>query len=151
MHVLDGARAGPPNIVYAAFPGEGYYPRELIRPHYAWSLHLNQSKVKVGGKDDVKVRIVRLDDMFVESGEVPATVVSIATGAGQNWNTVIFRPELKGVAAGKYWVEVGGILDNRGKPAPLAYLVDFIDMPAASEEKLAEKLADKSPAVKPGK
>lgn len=129
MHVLDGSRPGTIPRGFAAFPGEGYYPRDLVKPHHAWSVHLDRNKVKLAGADSVQVHVARLDDLYDESDEISATVVNVAEGAGSSV-AIIFTVELKSVDAGKYWVSVRGITDAGGKSAPLNYIVDLIDLPA---------------------
>ena len=67
VHVLDGT--GPiQNFNYAAFPGEGYYPRQFVDKHYAWSLHLANLKVKVPPAADLKVTVTRLDEHYQPGG-----------------------------------------------------------------------------------
>jgi hypothetical protein len=142
MHVLE-ARPAPTPRGFAAFPGDGYYPRELVRPHYAWSVHFDKSKVRVT-RDAVGVTVKRLDDLYAEAEEVPASVVNVAEG-GAGGVALIFRVELKSVDAGKYWVSVRGVTDGGGRPAPLDYIVDLIDMPAPSADAAAA-----APAPPPG-
>ncbi|MDB5296200.1 MAG: S-layer protein, partial [Phycisphaerales bacterium] len=83
MHVIDGSH-DIPAFQYVAFPGEGYYPRQLVEPHYAWSVHLHPSRATVPDAGELKVRVVRLDDRLQPTGaEAAARVVSVLREPGQ--------------------------------------------------------------------
>lgn len=129
MHVVGGGGAAP-DFNYVAFPGEGYYPRQLIGPSFAWSVHLNNAKAKVGEKASVEVTITRLDERFLPIGDPQeGEVASIAEGIGANWTVIVFRPKPAVIEAGRYWVDVKGVRSPKGAPAPFGYFVELIEMP----------------------
>lgn len=134
MHVFDGARKVKFDFNFISFPGEGYYPTRLIEPHYAWSLHFNASKVKLGAADTLKITLQKLDEHYQSSGDVIATkIISTpdAMSATFGWRVIVFKPELTEIAPARYWVEVAGVKSSSGADAPFGYIVEFIDMPSA--------------------
>jgi hypothetical protein len=137
MHVLDGSGTVP-EFNYAAFPGEGYYPRQLVEAHYAWSLHLASQKVKVAPLADLKVTITGLDEHYQPGEETTATMVNLIADGNQGWNVLVFKPNLKSLEPGRYWVDVTGLKSLRNDPTPFGYIVDLID-PAPKAENPPEK------------
>jgi hypothetical protein len=132
MHVFDGS--GPmPEFNYAAFPGDGYYPEQLVEAHYGWSLHLASQKVKVSPLPDLKVSITPLDEHFQPGEETTATMVNLIADTNQGWNVLVFKPNLKKIEPGRYWVNVTGLKSMRNEPTPFGYIVDLID-PAPKPE-----------------
>jgi hypothetical protein len=138
MHVVDGSR-DVPNFDFVAFPGQGYYPLQLVEKHYAWSVHFHHAKVQELNVGDLRVTVARLDERFQPAaGEPPAEakVVSAINDKGQGWNLVVFKPELNKVEAGRYWVEITGLRTPRGAAAPpFGYIVEFVDMKPAADAK----------------
>jgi hypothetical protein len=130
MHVVDGSQKVPP-FEYFAFPGEGYYPVQLVGPHYAWSLHLNSTKVQPPQAGSLVVKLAKLDEHFQATEQVPSPVVSVIEDDRKGCHSIVFKPELKSLEAGKYWVEVAGLKGVNGKPRALAYVVDLVDVPEA--------------------
>ena len=127
MHVIGNV--GPaPAFDFVTFPGDGYYPRQLVEKDYAWSAHLAFSKTKVPEKGDLKIKIIRLDDHFQAGDETAGEVVSVLSDAGQGWNVIVFKPNMPKLELGKYWVEIQGIKSNRAGDVPFGYIVDFADM-----------------------
>jgi hypothetical protein len=115
---------------FIAFPGEGYYPVQLIEQHYAWSVHVSYAK----GDDApapgaLKARVIRLDEHFQPVGDVPTIVVSVDVNEWLGWAVIIMKPEWKEFGPGKYWVEVFGLKGQKGKPRALAYVVDLVEVP----------------------
>jgi antitoxin component YwqK of YwqJK toxin-antitoxin module len=136
MHVIDGARASSFDYRFVAFPGEGYFPMALARPHSAWSVHLNAAKFQpLASGATVTVKLTRLDEAFVATDEVPVKIVSVLPPESMKWSTIIFSPQWKTMDAGKYWVEVSGIKSMSGTSTTIAYIVDLI---GAGREKLPQ-------------
>ncbi|HWE98146.1 MAG TPA: hypothetical protein VG269_29645 [Tepidisphaeraceae bacterium] len=133
MHVFDGASHPAPDYTFISFPGEGFYPRKLFEPHFAWSVHVNASKAKVGSADSLKIKLQKLDEHFQPEGDpIAAKVVSVPASfaASFGWSVIVFQPELTEIETAKYWVEITGIKTATGADAPFGYLVEFIDIPA---------------------
>ncbi len=134
MHVIEGDRPVNFDYNYIPFPGEGYFPRHLIEPHFAWSIHFNGAKVKLAPRESIKITLRQLDEHYQAIGEAtPANVIATPDpiGGGFNWRTIVFRPQLTEITPGRYWVEVSGVKSLSGAEAPFGYIVEFIDMPAA--------------------
>ncbi|MDB5298540.1 MAG: S-layer protein [Phycisphaerales bacterium] len=133
MHVVNGADHPAPEYTFAAFPGEGFYPRKLFEEHYVWSVHLNGNKAKLGPADALKVKLQKLDEHFQPDGDpIAAKIVSVPTflTASLGWCVIVFKPELPEIEPAKYWVEISGIKTLTGADAPFGYLVEFIDIAA---------------------
>ena len=136
MHIIDKSD-DVPAYQYVAFPGEGYYPRLMVEPHFAWSVHFHPSRMKVPDAGELKARIVRLDERFQPTGEVPAEVVSVIREERQGWNVVVFKPEFKSVEVGKYWVDIAGLKAARGNAVPFGYMVELVEMEGGVDMSLA--------------
>lgn len=133
MHVIDGSQHPAPDFTFVAFPGEGFYPRKLFEQHYAWSVHINANKAKVGSVDSLKIKLQKLDEHYQPDGDpIAAKVVSTpaANSSAFGWSVIVFKPELTEIETGKYWVEISGIKTLTGTDAPFGYLVEFIDVTA---------------------
>jgi hypothetical protein len=136
MHVNDKSR-DVPNFEFVAFPGEGYYPLQLVEKHYAWSAHFHQAKLLLPpqGADAIKVKVTRLDEHFQPGGDpAEARIINAFPDQDQGWNTVVFSLELKKVEAGRYWVELAGLRNPRGAAPVFGYLVELVDMKATATE-----------------
>jgi hypothetical protein len=130
VHILDNSR-DVPNFDVVAFPGEGYFPKELLEKHYAWSVHFHKAKLLLPqqGAAQIKVIVTRLDEQFQAVGEpAAASVINVFAAEVQGWNTVVFLPEFKAVEVGRYWVEVQGLRTPKGVAPPFRYLVELVDM-----------------------
>jgi hypothetical protein len=144
MHVFDGTQHAAPDYNFVAFPGEGYYPLKLFGKDFAWSVHLKNTKAKVGPVDSINIKLQKLDEHFQPAGDpIPAKVVSVPASfsASFGWSVIVFKPELTEIETAKYWVEISGIKTLTGADAPLGYLVDFIEVaaPAAADGSTKEK------------
>ncbi|HZK82026.1 MAG TPA: hypothetical protein VFC46_13185 [Humisphaera sp.] len=131
MHVFDGTRSVKLDYNYIAFPGEGFYPIRLIGPQFAWSLHINKSKAKIGSKDSIKVSISKLDEHYQPTGDpIPTKVVSTPAPMSPSfgWETIVFKPEFETLEPGRYWVEVVGVMSPTGAAAPFGYIVELVDI-----------------------
>lgn len=112
-----------------AYPGEGYYPRQLVEPNYPWSVHVPYTKdTQPPNAGSVKLRVTRLDERFQPAGGVSTTLVNVDANPSFQWAVIIFQPDWKELGAGKYWVEVFGLKNPKGQPWPLAYVVDLVDV-----------------------
>lgn len=135
MHVVDGSR-DVPNFDYIAFPGEGFYPLQLVEKHYAWSVHFHAAKVQVPAAEAMKITVTRLDGHYQPGKQSEAGIVSVVAAADKGWNMIVFRPKIEAVEAGRFWVEITGLKVGRGAAPPLGYIVELLDMtppPAATE------------------
>lgn len=132
MNVASGGRPGHGDFNYIAFPGEGYYPRQLIEPHSAWSLHLNAAKAKAGPMESIKISMHKLDEHFQITGDaIDVKVISTPESANPafGWSTIVFKPDLGDFDLARYWVDIRGITTTGGVPVPFGYMVEFIDGP----------------------
>lgn len=136
MYVFGGNRAAHADFNFIAFPGEGFYPRKLVEPHYGWSVHLNRRKAKLGPTSALKITLQKLDEHYQPAGEpIAARIVSTPEEMSPafNWRTVVFKPEFTELESARYWVEIEGVLSTSGQPAPFGYLVDLIDIERPEE------------------
>ena len=143
MHVFDGNRTVKLDYNFIAFPGEGFYPLKMVEAHYAWSIHVNTAKAKVGSVSSLKISIQELDARYQPTGEpIAARVVSTpgAMSPAFGWQVIVFKPELTELKAARYWVEVSGVKSATGAEAPFGYIVDLIDIePPQSAEAVDKK------------
>ncbi|HZL38442.1 MAG TPA: hypothetical protein VFC78_24220 [Tepidisphaeraceae bacterium] len=131
MYVFDGTRPVKLDYNFFAFPGEGFYPAKLVEAHYAWSLHVNNTRAKVGTANSVSITIQKLDVHYQPDGDAaPASVVSVNRefSASFGWTVIVFKPGLTDAQPARYWVEVSGIKSASGARAPFGYIVDLIDI-----------------------
>ena len=123
----------------AVFPGEGYYPRQLIGAHYAWSAHFCLARVALPDVGSVAVKVWKLDEHFGPVEEVQTKVINVAQDGAQVEATLIFQPEFKAegrmslAEAGRYWVRIDGLRTVKGAAMPFEYIVDLIDLPTTYE------------------
>ena len=105
-------------------------PAELFRDGAAWSVDLNPKHWTAPDLEEVRVKVWPLDEDYVRA---PAALPVRDLEADRFM--LSFRPERAPAKAGYlYWVEVSGLIDSAGEPAPLAYLVHFVDRVAPAEE-----------------
>jgi hypothetical protein len=150
MYVFDGTRNGKFDFNYVAFPGEGYYPRALFGPSFAWSLFISRAKAKLGPAP--KITLQKLDEHYQPTGEpLPAKIVSTpaAMSPGFGWSVVVFKPELDSLELARYWVDVQGIQTAAGAETSFGYLVEFIDVPAGPKDPILAH--SKIPAARPAR
>ncbi len=137
MHVFDGNRQVKLDYNFIAFPGEGFYPRRLVEPHYAWSLHLNNAKAKLANAGPIKIALRKLDEHFQPAGDVIAAKV-ISTPSAMSpafgWSVIVFKPDWTEMESARYWVEVSGIQTSGGADASFGYIVDLIDIAVAGKD-----------------
>jgi hypothetical protein len=112
---------------YHVFPGEGYYPEELVGENYAWSFHYNPAQVAIPKRDALKVSVQRLADDFSVAEEIPAEIVNLFTEGNWPSPTLIFRPKWKKFAPARYAVTIAGI-QTKANDTAITYVVDFVSM-----------------------
>lgn len=138
QHVLSGG-AGP-GFTFCAYPGVGYYPLKLLHGGAAWSVHFARDKVKMGTADTLAVRITPLDEHFAGSDPITAEIATTIDGGMGDWRVIAFRPKLKSLEPGRYYVEIAGLRTPGGAPVPFSYLVDLRDIPEpGAKDQAAEK------------
>jgi len=135
MHAHDGSRKQVPDWDIVAYPARGWMPAELFGPRHAWSVSLNPDQYAPPAKAEVKAEIrpagekgtpdgapLRLDYFNVDNG-------GFGTGAA-----VIFRPEGTSFKTNqRYAVEITGLKTKDGQPAPLRYVVHFVNVRGAPD------------------
>jgi hypothetical protein len=135
MHVID--QSNPlGNFYFVGYPGEGYYPLKLIESHTVWSAHFNSSRVRIQDGESVKATLTRLDQHFQAVKDIKAQVVSAYSSRATGCEVVIFKPDLKVLELGKYWVELTGLKTPKGVTLHVGYLVDFVATPGVAIESL---------------
>ena len=148
LSVFDGADH-PSKFLYIAYPGEGYYPHDMVRDNIAWSLSVSAAKATVD-KADLEITVTSVDDHFGVKESKPAKIVAVAMNPTGAWPCIIFRPALDPMGPGKYIVQVKGIKTTAGQPAPLAYMVDIVEMVGAGHKNIGHAPRHKRPEQAPG-
>jgi hypothetical protein len=127
MYTLDFSRTKVPDFDFISWPTRGLMPVEFFGEHHAWNVSLNPKKYKALTKS-VQPRIQEVDKDGNKVGQ-PLKLDYIKPDDEPFGlpRCVIFRPENFVPKAGKrYLVEIEGVRDNNGQPAPIRYQVHFV-------------------------
>jgi hypothetical protein len=135
LFTFDGMNRSDMNWTYIAYPGPGFYPHPLLRDDAAWSISLNNQKCKAPTADTLSITISTLDEHYAVTDTATAEIVAIPQSPNSAWPCIVFRPKIKQPGIGKYVVQVTGIRTTTGAAAPLEYLVDVREMPAADAKR----------------
>ena len=127
MWATDGSRSGIPEQKFTAFPPNGLIPTKFFSKGDAWSIMLSGRHYQQPTKKDTSARIwparfIPAQGVLQKAAQpLPLNYFNV------NDDCVIFRPATVQVASGAtYIVEIAGIKDRSGKPAPIVYLVSFL-------------------------
>jgi hypothetical protein len=123
LHVVGGAggRMQPWDLI--AFPGEGAYPANFLKPHLAWSVLLSPEVYHKQNGTKVGVAIFPLDDRFQAGEPLPCNIINVDEKDGELF--IIFKPDEKAYAPGIYWVRLDGLILNKPVTKEVGYLVDL--------------------------
>ena len=134
MYVADGNQQPRTDFNFIAFPGEGFYPLELIGAKFAWSVHINSRKANVGPIGRLKITLQKLDEHYQPAGDPVGAKVVSTPSPRFGWNTIVFKPDLAGLSASRYWVDITGVSSPGGQDMPFGYLVDLIEIKQAKPD-----------------
>lgn len=130
---------------YHVFPGEGYYPMELVEPGYAWSFHYNPAQVAIPDQEKVKVSVQRLGDDWSVAENVPTEVVNIYAERGAPTPVLIFKSKWNTLTPARYAVTIAGI-QTKTNETSITYVVDLVSM---ADVKQAVPATRSAPATRP--
>jgi hypothetical protein len=125
FYAFDKERADTKEPAFCPYPAPGYFPTTFIRGNAAWSCSLSDAHFSEPKPEEVTVKVAAADDRL-KNGP-PATIDSFTVNLGHfgmPW-CVIFRPRVPFRAGARYSVEIKGLKDLDGKPAPILYWVEF--------------------------
>jgi hypothetical protein len=156
-YVLDRSRKTFPDFDYLAWPSRGYFPLQFWNygSYYPWSVSLNPDKYGDPHPAALKVEIADAKGSFKITLDKNSRLGSYGMLGDFDFDEKGLKPFLyylpqtpswlpmvhfypgegrlpKAVAGDRYRVTIQGLKDRQGKAAPLAYWVEFFELPNAS-------------------
>ncbi|MEO0480787.1 MAG: hypothetical protein AAF196_15045 [Planctomycetota bacterium] len=124
MWAFDNSGSTPSGLDTVYYPPRGFLPTDMFGSRHAWSLHLTSGSVPKS--EDVVVRVVELDQLYVPIGEpLRIDYQTVSTDRFGGGSAVIFRPAGLRCAAGqRYRAQVSF---DGGKSFAHDYVVEFLD------------------------
>jgi hypothetical protein len=124
LNVDDNSGAGG-DWDMICFPGQGYFPSQMVAKDSKWSVMPNPAHVHCV-PDQVSVVAHLMDDSYALGDEVPITGLKVDTDAHLRMNPVIiFKPTLDGLDGKRLWIEVRPSSDAT-PDTELSYVVDLV-------------------------
>jgi hypothetical protein len=128
MWSMDSRRPNSGDWDIVAYPARGFMPTEYFSAHHAWSLILNDRRLKAPDSD-VDISIRPLADSLHPGSPLELDFKAVETGGYGGGPAIIFRPKSLDISSGhRYGVEIKGVSTTAGTPITIRYVVEFVDL-----------------------
>lgn len=133
MWAFDKARKPEPDIAFISVPPAGYMPAAWMGAHWAWSVGLSSKHFDAPQEAAIVIEVVPVGVDFLPTGPaLPLEAKYVKTESVGLSYLLIFRPVDLQLEVGLRWrISVDG-LTWKGKPRPLRWFTELVDIPYES-------------------